>query len=201
MKGLVLLFAIVSAQSWLNISSGSYTLGLDLALGGYIGYFGRANNSVSAVNIHDAGRGIQMSFYAGPSGYDNCTFNGQLWPWNPISGGDRFGHASRILNATRSPDASAAHVVIRPLQWACDNVPCECEFAKRLSFLPHLPWAVRVEAQLLSHRSDRSVYPTRDQELPAVYVPGAMCSLSCYQGDQPFSFGHILTKSLLFLLL
>ena len=49
----------------------------------------------------------------------------------PIGAGDCKGHASTVdkLDVT----ASTAHVVTTPLQWACDNVPCECKFEQSIT--------------------------------------------------------------------
>ena len=46
--------------------------------------------------------------------------------------------------------------------------------------------AVLITATLHNHRSDHQQYQPRNQELPAIYVPGSMCELSCYRGDNPF---------------
>ena len=90
MSTIALLFLVFFSApvlgQWLNISNGKYVLGADLAIGGYFGHFAKIGG-LSTINIHDAGRGIQMSFYAGPAAYDNCTWQNTTWPWNPIEGG------------------------------------------------------------------------------------------------------------------
>jgi hypothetical protein len=118
------------------VDNGVVKLGIDLTRGGSIGFFGASGSDDNLVNCHDMGREIQLSFYSGPSFYNpgnKCDklFMHQEWPWNPIGAGDVKGNHGKInswgINAT------TAHVNTTPLQWACDDVPCECEFDQTIT--------------------------------------------------------------------
>jgi hypothetical protein len=116
------------------------------------------------------GREVQLSFYAGPAFYNpngkcNKLFMGQEWPWNPIGAGDIKGNHGAILS--QSFGKTAGHIVTRPLQWACDNVPCECEFEQQFTLGGPANTGVKVVATLHNHRADKTAYPPRSQELPA----------------------------------
>jgi hypothetical protein len=124
-----------------------------------------------------------MSFYSGPADYRNCSFLNHSWSWNPVTGGDQFGHKSLVLHADNSSGTSMS-ISTRPLQWACNNVPADCIFEKQITLDGN---AVKVKATLINNRtSDHSVYHAYGQELPAMYSIGQFCTLTCYTGNQPF---------------
>ena len=88
------------------------------------------------------------------------------------------------MNVTVAPDNTSAVVWTLPLQWACDNVPCDCTFEQRIQLR-----GAAVEVQLTMHtaRADTTVYPATTQELPAVYVTGDYCHLWTFNGSAPFT--------------
>ena len=57
-----------------------------------------------------------------------CVIRVQVpWPWNPIGAGDIDGNKGKVLNF--APTVTQGwNITTRPLQWACHNVSCECEF-------------------------------------------------------------------------
>merc|ERR1711871_4906 len=162
-------------DDFVYMDNGVIRAGIDLTRGGSIGFLGPSGSSSNVINCHDMGREVQLSFYAGPSFYNpdgKCDklFMGQEWPWNPIGAGGIKGNHGQILSKSITP--TSAHVVTRPLQWACNNVPCECEFEQHMSLGGPAGTGLRVDATLHNHRSDHTSYPPRNQELPAVYSNG-----------------------------
>ena len=81
-------------------------------------------------------------------------------------------------------DDSSAHIVTTPLQWACDNVACECEFEQRITLGGPADTGARVDATLHNHRSDTTEYSARRQELPAVYTNGPYYRLFTTEGGE-----------------
>jgi hypothetical protein len=166
--------------------NGVVKLGIDLTRGGSIGFFGASgNNTNNLVNCHDMGREIQLSFYSGPTFYNpgnkcNKLFMHQEWPWNPIGAGDVKGNHGTI-NSFSIINSSTAHVNTTPLQWACDNVPCECEFDQTITLGGPANTGAKIDAVLYNHRSDTTSYPPRAQELPAVYSNGEFYRLVTVQ--------------------
>ena len=75
------------------------------------------------------------------------------------------------------------------MQWACDGVPCECEFGQRASLRAFGGGGggVAVRAALRSHRTDAFTPEPKDQELPAVYVAGEYDRLVTYDGPAPWT--------------
>eukprot|EP01090_Pellita_catalonica_P005688 TRINITY_DN15926_c0_g1_i1.p1 TRINITY_DN15926_c0_g1~~TRINITY_DN15926_c0_g1_i1.p1 ORF type:complete len:267 (+),score=17.22 TRINITY_DN15926_c0_g1_i1:53-802(+) len=127
------------------------------------------------------GRLVQESFYSGPRPYNSCHWSGQPWPWNPIGGGDAFGHSASILSLNKTDTQLRIHT--RPLQWACDNVPCECEFKRAITLDQDAAW---VNASLINYRTDKSNFGLYGQEMPAAYTIGQLALLACYTGDKPW---------------
>lgn len=171
------------------LDNGIVRLGLDVTKGGSIGWFSATGaNSTNFVNIHDFGREVQGSFYSGPANYNPnnlCDPPGyDPFPWNPIGAGDFYGHSTAVLNLTISPDQTRAVIISRPLQWACNNVPCECTFTKTIALVGN---AAEVTLTLANARSDPTQYPPFNQELPAVYTVGMLCNQWGYIGSEPFS--------------
>ena len=178
-------------DSFTYLDNGVVRLGIDLTRGGTLGWFGPSNNSsFSLLNIHDFGRVVQGSFYSGPNPFNpagKCSEPGgwgQPWPWNPIGAGDVYVHAAPILNVTVSSDNASATVWTRPLQWACDNVPCDCAFEQSITLVDN---AVQVKLTVHMARADLTFYPGYTQELPAVYVIGDYCHLWTYNETSPFT--------------
>ena len=88
------------------------------------------------------------------------------------------------IDVIELPHSSTIHRSLWPVQWACDNIPCECSFNLTYSVRDS---AVHASVTLLNARSDQTEYGARDQELPAVYVNGFLYRLMAYTGDQPWT--------------
>lgn len=163
-------------------------LGIDLSCGGAITYLeDRDRASGNMINSFDLGRQIQMSYYSGPVPYRVPGHAGprKMWEpigWNPIQVGDDFGNSSRILAHTN--DGREIYVKCIPMQWPLDGVPGECTFESWIRLEGN---AVRTRCRLMMTRADKTQWPARDQELPAVYTNGPWYDLVTYRGDRPFT--------------
>ena len=105
---LIALFAISTAveakENYLELKNGKLCLRQDLTRGGAICYISKAGADRNIVNIHDLGRYIQQSYYAGKS--VNRRHEGQAkvwspWSWNPIQVGDYKGNPAVILKSLK----------------------------------------------------------------------------------------------------
>lgn len=173
-----------SGMSWLD--NGQIRLGANLSLGGAITWLSEGKDAPNMINSSDWGRQIQMSFYSGPRPFVPKGATGRpMWKklgWNPIQSGDCFGHRSRVT-AHRN-DGNTLYVRCVPKIWPLKNVPGECEF--ECWFRLEGP-TVQARSRLTNHRSDRTQYSARTQELPAVYCNGPWYKLVSYLGDKPFT--------------
>lgn len=88
------------------------------------------SSSVNLINIFDAGREIQQSYYAdvggsmqeatGANGYDRrwsytATREGYYWPYNPVQGGDEVCNLSQIIDYEQGDNY--IYVKVRAMDW------------------------------------------------------------------------------------
>lgn len=175
------------------IDNGVIRLGADMDLGGAITYLADARNKENIINNYDWGRQVQLSFYSGPVPYEpdgkkahpSWTFIG----WNPIQVGDAYGHRARVLEFKN--DGRTLYSKSIPMHWPLDNVPGECTFESWVTLEQN---AVRLRARINNNRlDDKTQYPGRGQEQPAVYTNGPLYRLVTYAGDKPFSGDAVTT--------
>lgn len=171
------------------LDNGKIRVGVDLRIGGAITWLSRTGGE-NVVNSHDFGRQIQLAYYSGPvpfsAGGSEPAPHWRHIGWNPVQSGDDFGNTSRVLEHRN--DGRVLYVKTAPLHWPLRNVAAECVFE---SWLELDGAAVRVRARLTNSREDRTQYPARDQELPAVYLNAPFRRLLSYTGARPFSGGAL----------
>ncbi|WP_260929434.1 hypothetical protein [Novosphingobium sp. 9] len=169
------------------LANGTLRLGIDLAKGGAITFLADLTRGPdNLINSFDLGRQVQMSYYSGPVPYRVPGHAGPRprWEeigWNPIQVGDDFGNASRILEHRN--DGREIYVKCVPMHWPLDDVPGECTFESWLRLDGN---TVQARCRLVMARQDRTQWPARQQELPAVYTNGPWYQLWSYRGDRPF---------------
>ena len=169
------------------IDNGIIKVGVELKKGGSITYLAEFNNqNVNLINSADLGRMIQQSYYSGPWPYGNPNPGWPNWGWNPIGAGDCYDNASEVV--THTNDGTTLYVKSIPMQWALDNVPCECTFEKWITLDGN---AVRVHYKLNNNRSDTTNYRASHQELPAVYTIDRFYRLFSYTGSSPYTNGPL----------
>jgi hypothetical protein len=175
------------------LDNGTIRLGVNLDLGGAITYLSLSGSDENIVNSADWGRQIQMSFYSGPNPF---TPNGkkptEIWAglgWNPIQSGDCFGNRSKVID--HQNDGKSLYVKCLPMQWPLNNEPGECIFESWITLEGR---TAHVRSRIVNHRSDKTQYSGRGQELPAIYTNGPWYRLLSYTGDKPFTGGEMTTR-------
>lgn len=127
-----------------------------------------------------------MSFYSGPIPYipksgkephENWKYSG----WNPIQSGDVAGNRSKVVKYYHGQDS--IYVLAAPMQWPLENVCGECFFESIIKITDN---CVKIHNRLINHREDKTQYPARLQELPAIYVNPKYKHLFTYKGNKPF---------------
>ncbi len=170
----------------LTIENGHYVLGVDLSMGGGLSRLEDKNSPrddlENLLNHHDTGRLIQQSYYGVQThpDYTNGSYNGAVWPYNPVQGGDLYNNCSKIV-AVEHTDSSIT-VVSRPLDWALNNTPTYAYYTNTYTLLDEL---VQVDNTVM----DFSGYPnpSHSQELPAFYTISALGNFVYYGGEAPWS--------------
>ncbi len=162
-------------------------VGIDLSLGGAITWLSGSDGE-NRVNNFDHGRQIQLSYYGGPVPFEAAgqkpAAHWRHLGWNPIQAGDDFRNGSKTLEHRN--DGREIYVKCVPLQWPLHAVPGDCTLESWLALEGPV---LKARARLVNARSDRTAYPARLQELPALYANAAFHRVVSYTGDQPFSGG------------
>lgn len=174
-------------MSWL--SNRWVKVGVDLNRGGAIVFLARGDGG-NVINNFDLGRQVQLSFFSGPVpfsvGDKHPAKHWQHIGWNPVQAGDDFKHASRVIKHRN--EGNSIYVKCAPMQWPLDGVPAECSFESWI----HLDGAVvKVLARLNNARADKTQYPARPQELPALYANAPFHRVVSYTGDRPHTRGAV----------
>ena len=167
-------------------------LGVDLSLGGAVTFLeDKAARSRNMINSHDWGRQIQQSYYSGPNPFIGP--NGEkpvaAWAglgWNPIQSGS-YGRIRSKTITFEQPDRATLRVRCIPMQWPHLNVPGDCVF--EATYRLEEENVVSMTARILNARADKTFYPARTQEMPALYTNGPWYKLVTYQGTAPFTGG------------
>lgn len=173
-------------DSMIYIQNSAIKVGVNLDLGGAITYVSVAESDENMINNYDWGRQIQMSFYSGPNPYipESGQQPHETWAflgWNPIQSGDVGGYKSKVVDYFQGLDS--IYVKSIPMQWPLANVPGECFFESSIKIKDNI---VQVNNRIINYRADKTQYPARSQELPAVYVNAPYHRLVTYKGYKPF---------------
>ena len=176
---------VVAGENMSFIENDQIRLGVNLDIGGAITYLSR-KGSPNMINSHDWGRQIQMSFYSGPVPFvpEGATVS-KAWEqlgWNPIQSGDCYGNGSKVIE--HHNDGKTIYIRCIPMHWPLKNVPANCEFECWFRLDGNL---VEARSRITNKRRDKTQYPARTQELPAVYMNGPWYKLVSYQGERPFT--------------
>lgn len=172
------------------LDNGVIKVGVDFNLGGSITYLSKSGVEQNMINSWDFGRQVQMSYFSGPVPFEVGEKKPlSVWKhigWNPIQAGDTFGNAAKVLVATN--DGQQIYTKCVPLQWPLDRVPGECTFETWLELDGNV---VRMKCRFNNNRTDRTQWPARAQELPAIYTNAPWHRLITYTDDAPYTDGAL----------
>lgn len=175
----------VLAENTSYIETPRYKMGINLAWGGGISYIedktDRNDTITNLLNNFDTGRLVQQSYYGTSNEpYTQGSFMGNIWPYNPVQGGDRYNNPSKLIDFRISENE--IYVKSRPLDWGHRNLPTYA----------YLENTYRIDGELIRVDNwvvDFSDYinPITDQELPAFYTISYLNNFYFYNGDNPWS--------------
>ncbi len=161
-------------------------IGLDTAWGGAIVEV--SLDGVNFVNAHDTGREVQPALYDGADVYtaDNCSPCIGTWGWNPVLGGDRYGHGSPVIASQLG--AGSIYVKAQPLEWNPDDkgggpdtpIGSDVYVEQTVSTIPAAPLGFLVHTVITHFGTDQ--HYDNLQEFPAVYVNSPYTALAYYGG-------------------
>ncbi len=118
--------SVLSAGTY-YMENDRYIVGVMLQWGGTLSYIEDKKDNDSAIgnliNRFDPGRLVQQSYYGVGNGphYTAGTYNGTVWNYNPVQGGNLTGKASKLVDFTISKDGKTVYIKCRPQDWAQKN--------------------------------------------------------------------------------
>jgi hypothetical protein len=193
--GLALLAVVgrnVRAQdSLVYISNGTVSVGLTMTCGGAIADLHSASSG-NVVNADDCGREIQTALYDGGASYDDCAGCTGIYGWNPVQGGDKYGHGSPITASAFGPDT--AYLASTPLEWNPDDkgggaempVPSDTRLEQWVDFVGDV-----VHVHYRWHHLGNDTHLNALQELPAIYAAPDRSTFVYYGGAEPWTNGPL----------
>lgn len=173
-------------SEFLFIDNGVARVGIDREMGAAITHLSSAGSRGNAVNIHDPGRLIQQSYYAG---YRlDRTADGQSpawspWTWNPIQGGG-VGSWAKVTTFEKTSEGQLSSETI-PKLWDMPDEEAEAVMRQWTAFEPGMENVVVVRCEFECRRQiDDQWGPAvaRHQELPALYFTRSFSKFKSYLG-------------------
>jgi len=168
-------------------------ISLDTAWGGSIVEV--SLNGTNFVNAHDTGREVQPALYDGNAQYDNCAGCTGVFGWNPVLGGDKYGHGTPTL--VEGLTSNSLYTKAQPLQWNPDDkgggpgqpVPGDVVVEQTVTPVSGHAHAFRVHYRVSHLGSDW--HAGARQEFPAVYVNARYNQFVYYGGNAPWTNGAV----------
>lgn len=161
--------------------------GIDRSMGAAITWLSWRAHPGNIINIHDPGRLIQQSYYAGNrldrSG-DGQHERWSPWSWNPIQGGGVMSWA-RVTRFEKVEDRKLVAETI-PKLWDMPDEEAAAVMLQATEFEPNMPNVVRVYNRFSSKRQPNDRWGpavARRQELPACYFISAFRHIESYLGN------------------
>ena len=169
-----------------SLDNGVIRVGIDSTRGGVISYLSPSGSTTNYINVYDAGREVQQSYYAGQQldrRSEGQNPHWSPWQWNPIGAGDSYGNRAVVLSSRIT--STTMYVKTQPLLWDMNGELCQCVLETWVTLEGR---RVRVHNKLTTFRSDnRWNVVTNPQELPAAY-PIALSRVISYTGSRPFTW-------------
>ena len=181
----------VYAKDVLYLEGSRYKVGIKLSWGGGISEIYDRDNPVKGLdnlcNNCDTGRLIQQSYYGtGANGeYTPGEFNGSVWSYNPVQGGNKYNQPSRIIDVTVGEDSVT--VKAQPGDWSTKDflTPSYMENTYTVS-----EDRIRIDNRFVDFSGWDN--PPRSQEIPAFYTVSWLDAFVRYAGKSSWT-GDALT--------
>ncbi len=171
------------------IENDHYKLGILLSWGGGISYIEDKQDGDARlgnlINRADPGRLIQQSYYGVGDGphYTGAYYNGTMWSYNPVQGGDQHGNGSKLVDVRVDETNKTVYVKCQPMDWAHNASPTP-------SYMEN---TYILEADGI-HVQNRFVdffgvkHPDGSHaELPAFYTISYLGTFHYYNGNRPWT--------------
>ena len=174
------------------------------------------SSSVNLINIYDAGREFQQSYYAdiggsmeeatGANGYERrwsftATREGYYWPYNPVQGGDEVCNLSQIIDYEVT--GNSIYVKVRAMDWGNGYGRLEHAYHERYeefkrgrttkSYMENT-YTIKGGVLYVDNRfidwngfTDMENIPVHTLEIPAAYIVHPLSNYVCYTGGNAWN--------------
>ncbi len=165
-----------------------YIVGILLEWGGTISYIeDKKDNDLeigNLINRFDPGRLVQQSYYGVGDGpyYTAGTYNGQIWNYNPVQGGNLIGTPSKLVDFSISEDGKTVYIKCRPQDWAQKNSLTPSYMENTYTLLEN---GVHVSNRFVDFFGVK--HGKRHAELPAFYTISHLGVFNYYNGTKPWT--------------
>lgn len=169
-------------------------IGIDRSMGASITWLSWQAQPDNIINIHDPGRLIQQSYYAGKPldrQADGQHEAWSPWTWNPIQGGGVMSWA-RVTRFQMLEDRILVSETI-PKLWDMPDEEAEALMVQTTRFEAGMPNVVCIHNRLVCKREDDDRWGPpvpRHQELPACYFTSAFRHVESYLGNGEWRREH-----------
>ena len=149
-------------------------------------------STVNLINVWDAGRLVQQSYYGSNEGYEEkgITFNGSTWCYNPVQGGDCGQNRGQIVDYRLYNDE--IYVKTRAMDWAQNGYTTPSYMENRYS----LDGENVIVYNSFVDWSGKDAANARQQEMPAIYLHYSFTQFYSYRGIKPWKYEQITPKAL-----
>jgi hypothetical protein len=161
-------------------------VGIDRSMGASITWLSWEGNPENTINIHDPGRLLQQSYYAGKTldrQADGQAKSWSPWSWNPIQGGGVNSWAQ--VKSFRRIGAGRLYSKTIPKLWDMPDEEAKAEMEQDTEFVRGMPNVVMVRNRLTCKRAKDDKWGDavpRHQELPACYFTSRFRNVEMYLG-------------------
>lgn len=168
------------------IENSRFKVGIQLSWGGGINYIEDKTSNISGltnlINRADTGRLVQQSYYGtgGNAEYTPGEFNGSVWRYNPVQGGDKYGNSSRLIDVQVSENS--VYVKSQPQDWSLNGqiTPSYMENTYTVN-----DDTIRVDNRFVDFSGWS--HPYTHQELPAFYTVSYLNRFTWYNGTSSWT--------------
>ena len=163
------------------IENSRFKVGIQLSWGGGINYIEDKTSNINGlknlINRADTGRLVQQSYYGtgGNSEYTPGEFNGSVWRYNPVQGGDKYGNSSRLIDVQVGDNS--VYIKAQPQDWSLNGQITPSYMENTYTVNEN---TVRVDNRFVDFSGWS--HPYTHQELPAFYTVSYLNRFTWYNG-------------------
>ena len=169
------------------IDNGSVKIGIDRSMGASVTWLSWKGHPENSINIHDPGRLLQQSYYAGrmlERIKDGQSKSWSPWSWNPIQGGGVNSWARVTKFEKKGEEMLFAETI--PKLWDMADEEAEAVLEQSCEYEAGMPNVVVVRNKFTCKRKANDIWGDealpRHQELPACYFTRQFDDFKTYEG-------------------